>query len=1582
MENEYKYRGNEKINLNKTITGILILINFLILSTGGYAVQISNVSSNSPVEYGSTLTITWATDTNATAYVYVGGILKDFKNYTGATAHSFNIGTSGMSVGTNSYGIKSCTYNNTEDTSDCDTESSTFTVQDTTPPSINTGPTTNPSTPDVTNEITILWGTNENATSTVHYQDNSGSWIINTNFQQTTSHSVNIGTHTKGTFKYWVESCDGSNNSANSGNKTVEVKFYNVSISSNATTGSGKPNDVLTFRIDVTNTGNLQETFNINVSYHDCPASLSASTLPIPPLEDGFSDLTIMLSSATSCKVNVTATSQKDTSVKAAVSISITISLGRSVDITALTDTNKNGKLGQNVTYTLRVTNIGNLNDRYGIYFYPTPSLLPVLSKKIVNCSSYGYSGCPPTGYEDVTVTVTLPSSGVLSGATYTANVTARSKDDSNVKDSILLTTTVGPSYNFSLSCSNPSSCNNSGGAGSVLVYRLGLNNLGNINDNYTLTATANGGMVSIINNVTVNAYSSQPISLNFSIPSGTPQGTMFAITVTATSQGNISVKIINLNANTTGVANGVITSFSAPANATIGDSISVNITFKNTGSVTVTAIPMVLVRDSSGNTVITINGSSQSQNISSNGTHTFSLSWTVANLTSGRYYWISPQVYYGGSEPAIYPPSEFYIFKPAELNVTPVNITRTISPNVTEDVAVTITNTGDFGVLSNVSAGIFNPSNLNVSITSTATFSSINPGETKTLNMTMRSGSAGTGNATLRISYITNGENRDIPVPFNINVVSRPILKLNPAEIIYINSAGTTSGALFAEVINTGDTSAYNVVAKVTGLSTVNMNVTCTSPIYRITSGSNKGNLTYTVNIPGTAQGTFTGYLEIEYTNNVSGGTKYTSVFEVTVIVTKNYSSTYVSPSSIDINRQGSSTPVDQRIRIFNDGNSPLTDILITYNVSGFVMTITPSSGISIPLGGSTDIKARITVPITQGTYSGSILINATNNVNLTRTIPVTVTSNHCGDSVCNYGETCDDCSMDCGICPDEGGRATHRLNLKRVKDYTAKLGETVKINITIENAGRRDEEKIKLFIEKCPTKWTCETLNDLKIKRAKLLTVSLKITVPTTAELKKYPLTVKVDGKDEDTKIFNIIVGSQCSKDTECKSSEYCNKNVCGPKKGIKESCTKSDGSECESGICSGGVCIECESESDCGSDEYCSYGECLSKKGTSESCNENYECVLGSCVNGKCIECSTNKDCGSGWYCDNGKCLKLKKLGESCTNNADCATERCKDNKCACVSDSHCSEGEYCDNGDCKTKIVEKLMFDITITPAGNITVGDNVTIRITSGGAPVSGAEVLVGGNIYTSNDNGEVVFPVNENGTLSVVVSKSGYNELSTELFVSEKKGFQLNLGAMLWGLLLLLVILVVIIVFLFSRKKGEEKEKSLQTLRGFRERFNYTSHEIKEKIKEMTSKEEKKEVTKEKEGETKKGTEEERMGGEVKEKERVREEVKEKPKGKPPEEDNELLSIEDITLPSIGEVAKDGKDKAAPERKQEEANPREEEKYETEKEVEIKEEKKEETEKKEQQKKEELEKKEQQKKEEESTPWGDLLKEK
>ena len=158
------------------------------------------------------------------------------------------------------------------------------------------------------------------------------------------------------------------------------------------------------------------------------------------------------------------------------------------------------------------------------------------------------------------------------------------------------------------------------------------------------------------------------------------------------------------------------------------------------------------------------------------------------------------------------------------------------------------------------------------------------------------------------------------------------------------------------------------------------------------------------------------------------------------------------------------------------------------------------------------------------------------------------------------------------------------------------------------------------------------------------------------------------------------------ECKKDSQCQSTQYCytgvGRDVCKDKKPNGKPCLKAK--VCQSGRCAGGLCAkadECTKDSHCKSNQYCRTGpgrnKCKAKKSDGKGCTKDKHCKSDNCTVLFCRHknhCRSNGDCSSGKYCDKGKlgtadnrCRTKKAKGKSCKKNKECRSGKCKRKKC---------------------------------------------------------------------------------------------------------------------------------------------------------------------------------------------------------------------------------------------------------------------------------------------------------------------------
>ncbi|GFE84154.1 hypothetical protein GCM10011487_61540 [Steroidobacter agaridevorans] len=136
----------------------------------------------------------------------------------------------------------------------------------------------------------------------------------------------------------------------------------------------------------------------------------------------------------------------------------------------------------------------------------------------------------------------------------------------------------------------------------------------------------------------------------------------------------------------------------------------------------------------------------------------------------------------------------------------------------------------------------------------------------------------------------------------------------------------------------------------------------------------------------------------------------------------------------------------------------------------------------------------------------------------------------------------------------------------------------------------------------------------------------------------------------KLEDGKAYTVNPEPECKNNSDCSSSQYCNKGIdtkknrCVAKRADNETCEVAGGADqCMSGKCRFGRCYTPQSVAmggTCYNDDACAEGKCSDVDG-----------AKGACV------CKSDNDCSSSKYCDKGldakvnECRPKLAAGESC-------------------------------------------------------------------------------------------------------------------------------------------------------------------------------------------------------------------------------------------------------------------------------------------------------------------------------------------
>jgi len=232
----------------------------------------------------------------------------------------------------------------------------------------------------------------------------------------------------------------------------------------------------------------------------------------------------------------------------------------------------QSGANNATLTYTVTVTNTGNVSDSYILTPSDTTGWSPSVSPtSLVNVS--------PGETRLATLSVTIPSDAI-GGTTDDLSVIAESLIAGS--NSAGCAATVNISRSVSVSISPPS---RSGGNGETLDYTVTVNNTGNVWDEYFLTASDTTGWSPSVSPtcIVVPAFSSGNATLSVTIPAHAYGGTVDTITVTVTDG---SENASSCTAEVTVLPGGSV-SIAPPMEYGLGgDTLTYTVTVYNTGNV------------------------------------------------------------------------------------------------------------------------------------------------------------------------------------------------------------------------------------------------------------------------------------------------------------------------------------------------------------------------------------------------------------------------------------------------------------------------------------------------------------------------------------------------------------------------------------------------------------------------------------------------------------------------------------------------------------------------------------------------------------------------------------------------------------------------------------------------------------------------------------------------------------------------------------------------------------------------------------------------------------------------------------
>ena len=356
---------------------------------------------------------------------------------------------------------------------------------------------------------------------------------------------------------------------------------YGLTLTPTSAMKQAYPGEMVTYTLRLTNTGNVSDTFDL-ATIGNTWTTLVASVLG--PLKPGMgADLSVnvsvpaaaMAGAADTAQVTLTSRGDPSKSSNSALTTTANAIYGLALQPSAMM---RSGDPGTQVTYTLRVTNTGNIADTLDVA--ATGNAWTTIVASTLGPLA-GYTGA------DLQVVVSVPAT-VTTGATDMVEITLTSQGDpSNSSTSVLST----PAYVVHGLALKPPVRALSGDTGAQVAYTLRVTNTGNVADTFDVAAAGNAWRTTLASTVgPLAAGAGVDLSVNVSVPTAAIGGTTDRVEITLTSQGNPAQSFSSVLTTTANAVYGL--TLEPPAMTglgSLGTTVTYTLRFTNTGNTTET---------------------------------------------------------------------------------------------------------------------------------------------------------------------------------------------------------------------------------------------------------------------------------------------------------------------------------------------------------------------------------------------------------------------------------------------------------------------------------------------------------------------------------------------------------------------------------------------------------------------------------------------------------------------------------------------------------------------------------------------------------------------------------------------------------------------------------------------------------------------------------------------------------------------------------------------------------------------------------------------------------------------------------